>query len=188
MITETKLIFLTFCTNFSKTTAPRQVIFFEKLSTIIIFKRCKFNVNLWTLCFLSYKKYIDPLKTLDTIGNCQRQVFSLDVSQHTHKITNLWKFELNWSSKLRDINQRKNTKLCAFRCLISKPQVLNLRSRNQIRRELLLSRKLYHFRGSRSSPWPVFTIKQDFHVLSRWFLWKHFIFIHWQWFLILEKG
>ena len=26
-----------------------------------------------------------------------------------HTITNLWKFELNWSSKLRDNNERKNT-------------------------------------------------------------------------------
>ena len=41
------------------------------------------------------------LKTVDTIGNCQRPVFSLGVSQHMHKITNVWKFELNWSSKLR---------------------------------------------------------------------------------------
>ena len=30
-----------------------------------------------------------PLKILDTIGNCQRPVFSLSVSQHMHKITNL---------------------------------------------------------------------------------------------------
>ena len=36
------------------------------------------------------------LKTLDTIGNFQRLVF-----------TNLWKFELNRSSKLRDIIERK---------------------------------------------------------------------------------
>ena len=45
------------------------------------------------------------LKTLDTIGNCQRPVFSLGVSQqlHTGKITtNLWKFELDWLLKLRD--------------------------------------------------------------------------------------
>ena len=34
------------------------------------------------------------LKTMDTSGNCQRTVFSLRVSQHMHKITNLWKFEL----------------------------------------------------------------------------------------------
>ena len=73
-----------------------------------------------------------------------------------HKITNLWKFELNWSSKLRDNNERKkkhpcHTKLCAFRWLISRPQFLNLRSRNQIRGKLLFSRKLCHFRGSRFS-------------------------------------
>ena len=29
------------------------------------------------------------LKALDTIGNCQRPVFSLGASQHMHKITNL---------------------------------------------------------------------------------------------------
>ena len=33
--------------------------------------------------------FIQALKTLDTIGNCQRPVFSLAVSQHVHKITNL---------------------------------------------------------------------------------------------------
>ena len=48
-------------------------------------------------------------KTVDTIGNCQRPVFSLGVSQNMQKITNLWKLELNWSSKLRDNNERKNT-------------------------------------------------------------------------------
>ena len=32
------------------------------------------------------------LKTLDTIGNCQKPVFSLGVSQHMHEISNLWKF------------------------------------------------------------------------------------------------
>ena len=47
------------------------------------------------------------LKTLDTIGNCQRPVFSLNVSQHMHKITNQWKFEVNWSSKLRDNIEKK---------------------------------------------------------------------------------
>ena len=95
------------------------------------------------------------LKAVDTIGNCQRLAFTVDVSQHMHKITNLWKFELNRSSNLRHNNERKkhpsHRKLCAFRWLISRPQVLNLRSQNQIRRKLLLSRKLWHFRGSRFS-------------------------------------
>ena len=42
-------------------------------------------------------------------------------------------------------------KLCAFRCLISRPQYLILRSRNQFRGKFILSRKLHHFRGSRFS-------------------------------------
>ena len=92
------------------------------------------------------------LEAVDTIGNCLRPVFSLGVSQNMHKITDLWKFELNWSSKLRDNNKRKkdpwHTKLCAFTWLISRPQIQNLRSRNQIREKLILSRKLCHFRGS----------------------------------------
>ena len=50
---------------------------------------------------------VGTLKTLDTIGNCQRPVFSIGVSEHTHKITNLSKFELNRSSKLGDINEKK---------------------------------------------------------------------------------
>ena len=95
------------------------------------------------------------LKAVDTIGNCQRIAFTVGVSKHMHKITNLWKFELNLSSNLRDNNERKkhpcHTKLCAFRWLISIPQVLNPRSRNQIRGKSLLSRKLHHFRGSQFS-------------------------------------
>ena len=49
------------------------------------------------------------LKALDTIGNCQRPVISLGVSQHDmHKIKNLWKFwGLNWSSNLQENNERK---------------------------------------------------------------------------------
>ena len=54
-------------------------------------------------CWYMYR----ALKTLETIGNCQRPVFSLGVAQHLHKITNLWKFEVNRSSKLRDNNERK---------------------------------------------------------------------------------
>ena len=46
---------------------------------------------------------------METIGNFQRPVFSLGVSQHMHKTTNLWKFELNWSSKFGDNNEKKNT-------------------------------------------------------------------------------
>ena len=95
------------------------------------------------------------LKALDTIGNSQRLAFTVGVSQHMHKRNNLWKFELNRSSKLRDNNERRKhpcyTNLCAFRWLISRPQVLNLWSQNQTHGKLLLSQKLWHLRGSRFS-------------------------------------
>ena len=45
------------------------------------------------------------LKAVDTIGNCQRLAFTVCVSQHMHKITNLGQLELNRSSKLRDNNE-----------------------------------------------------------------------------------
>ena len=54
-------------------------------------------------------KPVQCLKAVDTIGNCQRLAFTVGVSQHMHKITNLWKFKLNWLSKLQEINERKNT-------------------------------------------------------------------------------
>ena len=109
----------------------------------------QFNViypQMWHLC-----PQARHLKTLDTIGNCQRPVFSLGVSQHMHKITSMWKFEHNRASKLRDNNGRKKTLWHEVVWLISRPQILNLRSQNQIRGKLLLSRKLCHFRGSRFS-------------------------------------
>ena len=49
------------------------------------------------------------LKALDMFGNCQRPVFSVGVSQNMHTITNLGKLWLNWSSKLQESNERKNT-------------------------------------------------------------------------------
>ena len=83
------------------------------------------------------------LKTLDT--NWQLSKTSLHSWCISTYATNLWKFELNRSSKLRDNNKRKKhpcqTKLCAFRCLILRPKILNLRSRNQILGKLLLSSK-----------------------------------------------
>ena len=112
---------------------------------------------------------MQPIKdwTLDTICKCQRLVFKVGVSQHTHKITNLWKFELNQSSKLRDINERKNILVApwshesvCFQCLISRPQTLNLRSRNQIRGKLL------HFKGSCFiNLSPILVIKKGFMII-----------------------
>ena len=133
--------------------------------------KAMFNVNglhtmlvvwlLWYTCTCVQKKTLFLfhwsclLKAVDTICSCQRLAFTVCVSQHSHKITNLWKFELDWSLELRDNYERKkrpcHTKLCAFRWLISRPQNLILRSRNKIYGKLLLSRKLRHFRGSRFS-------------------------------------
>ena len=49
------------------------------------------------------------LKGRYTIGNCQRPVFSLGVSQHIHKITNLWKFELNRPSEFGEKTSSYNS-------------------------------------------------------------------------------
>ena len=131
------------------------------------------NKKTLTDCFSS------ALKTLDTISNCQRPVFSLAVSHRMHEITNLWQFELNRSSKLRYNNNRNkypyHTKLCAFRCLILRPQFLNLRSRNQCHGKLLLSRKpnLHYFRGSRFSQCFILTTALHYFLPSNclWFSW-----------------
>ena len=45
----------------------------------------------WEKLFL----VLNRLKTVDTTGYCQRPVFSFGVSQHMHKITNLWKLGFN---------------------------------------------------------------------------------------------
>ena len=132
----------------------------DKNVTLIVplVKRMLSQYNTQTVsCILLYsgllitciKSFIE-LKVLDTIGICKRLAFIVGVSQHMHKITNLWKFELNRSSNFRDNNDRKNTlvtRSCVrldswFRDLKS----CSLRSRNQIRGKFLLSWKLWHFR------------------------------------------
>ena len=60
------------------------------------------------------------LKALDTFDNCQTPVFSLGVSQHMHKTTNLWTFLIKVIEVARDKWKKKRpfcTILCAFRCL-----------------------------------------------------------------------
>ena len=74
------------------------------------------------------------LKTLDTIDNCQSPVFSLCVSQDAQN-NNLWKFELNWSSKLQEDNGGKNTlvnQVVYFQTLDFETSNQILRSQNQI--------------------------------------------------------
>ena len=72
--------------------------------------------------------YLVLLKALNMIGGCQRPVFSLGVSQHMHKITNLWKFELNWSSKLQENNEEKTPLLHKFVCFQMPNQTSGLKS------------------------------------------------------------
>ena len=82
-------------------------------------------------------------------GNCHRPVFSLGVSQHMHKITNLWKFELNLLSKLRDNSGRKNT-LVTLGTSKSNSEVSKSNS-NILVENNFVSQKLRCFRGSRFS-------------------------------------
>ena len=133
----------------------------------------------------------ETLKALDTIGNCQRPVFSLGVSQHfKQKITNLWKFDLNWSLKFRDNKHLCRTKLCAFRCLISVPQNLILRSRNQIQIfswKLLLSQKLRYFRGSRFSQCFILSTASHWLLQSKFFLNNCFVVSNYQSFSVITN-
>ena len=66
-------------------------------------------------------------------SHCQRPVVSLGVSQHIHKITNLWKFRLNWSSKLQEIIERKKHSCCTnLRAFICLREMLETQSLSQI--------------------------------------------------------
>ena len=48
------------------------------------------TINTISYCFMDQKTInTQKLKTMDTIGNCQRLAFIDGVSQHMHKITNL---------------------------------------------------------------------------------------------------
>ena len=71
------------------------------------------------------------LKGRYTFGYCQRPVFSLGVSQHRHKITSLWKFGLNRSSKLRENYETKKTPVRQI-CVLSD------RNKRLLARSLLL--------------------------------------------------
>ena len=61
-------------THFSKTTALQQVIFTGMLSTIIIFKLCKFNVNLLTLCYV-LQKVLKSSKSTQILKRCNLHVY-----------------------------------------------------------------------------------------------------------------
>ena len=82
--------------------------------------------------------------------NCQKPVFSLGVSQQVHKITNLWKVELNRSSML--LNKRKKNTLVTRSCVLSDAWFRDLHSKSEVSIsnpwKILFSRKLRYFRGA----------------------------------------
>ena len=67
-----RIYYITFCVKFSQ-------ICLQYISIYIRFNQSSRSKNL---------RYILSLKTVDTIGNCPRLVFSLGVSQHMFRITN----------------------------------------------------------------------------------------------------
>ena len=60
-----------------------------------------FNVNLWTLCFLSYKKYIDPLSCFVLIIN--NKLFCLITTAFCFITTGTWKPAMGEIQLLVDI-------------------------------------------------------------------------------------
>ena len=105
----------------------RKGCFFHYSLAICLPIESKFSQVCYCLHLLGYTKWehwsLTQLKTLDTFGNCQRPVISLGGSLH---VTNLWKFGLNWLSKLRDKNGRKNT-LVTQVCVISDAWIRDLK-------------------------------------------------------------
>ena len=86
----------------------QRITWIANYGTAYQMKKNQRQTNLKTFC----------LKGRYTFGNFQRPVSSLGVSHYKHKITNLWKFELNWSSELRENDERKNT-LVGQICVLS---------------------------------------------------------------------
>ena len=89
------------------------------------------DVYSWVMMFIH--KWMVPRGKLDTYGNCRRPVFLLGVSQHLYKITNLWKFELSWSSKLRENNGKKKNLVAQVLCFQMLAFETQLRYRIQIK-------------------------------------------------------
>ena len=91
----------------------------------------------------------------------------LNVSQHMQKITNPMKI---WAQPVFEVNnnERKNTRVTSS-CMLSDAwyQILNLRSRNQIRGKLLRSQKLRHFGGSRFSQYFILSTSPHYSLPSK---------------------
>ena len=119
----------------------------------------------WRRCF---NNYIHIFKTGHYISNCQRLAFTVCVSQHNYAKVQTCENLSSIGRRNCEIIMKCHTKLCAYRCLISKPHILNLRSRNQTHGKLLLSQKLHYLRGSHChnvlyyQPLPIICYKERF--------------------------
>ena len=96
-----------------------------QIPRVCYFVHC-WEYTMWEYWSLVFQRCPVPLKSVETIGNCQRLAFTVGVSQHMHKIPNLWKFELNRSSKLRDKSERKIT-LVTRSCVVSDARFQDLK-------------------------------------------------------------
>ena len=91
------------------------------------------------------------------------------------KCTHAYKKSRNWVQLVVEVANiimwRKkhpcHTKLCAFRCLISRPQNRILRSLNQIRGKLIIFQKLRFFRGSHFSQCFILSTAPHFSLPSK---------------------
>ena len=92
--------------------------FLKKIKSFIFDLDCLFHKTILFYWYLKLSSYY--FKDNGHLWYyCQKPIVSHGVSQHNmHKITNLWKFELNWSSKLRDNYAIKNTLVTRI-CVIS---------------------------------------------------------------------
>ena len=82
--------------------------FTRKNSSSVIFVISKHLDLSNDICYLT-KSIIILLKTVTLLVIVKDKSSQLVYLNIMHEITNLWKFELNRSSKLRDNNERKNT-------------------------------------------------------------------------------
>ena len=126
------------CAMKYQTSAPPDAVCSLQISQL----RVRFECCLVHTCTMTCLITSHHLKILDTFGNCHRPVFSLGTSQHMHKTTNLWKYLNSIGHRRCEIRMEENKKhlsmlshkvVCSHhtRCLITGPQNIILRSRNQ---------------------------------------------------------
>ena len=123
-----------------------------KLYVNKIIENKKKNTKHCVNCNFFYKIQRICLKTLDTISNCQKPVFSLGVSHHMHKITTCENFssigrrscEITMKKIITFSHEVVCFQMLYFETSSSKSEV----SKSHSWKITFFSRKLRHFRGS----------------------------------------